>query len=82
MAVFKWSCVILILDPSGTQASNPTVFHFTHSTGREKNEFLIQDYQLFKTWLTFALTSLLAVLILASQKAPLYLALTSVPTVK
>lgn len=32
--------------------------------------------------LTLALTSLLAVLILASQKAPRYLALTSVPTVK
>lgn len=38
--------------------------------------------KLFEMRLTFALTSLLAVLILASQKAPLYLALTSVPTVK
>lgn len=38
--------------------------------------------ELFKMWLTLALTSLLAVLILASQKAPRYLALTSVPTVK
>lgn len=33
-------------------------------------------------YLTFAFTSLLAVLILASQNAPLYLALTSVPTVR
>lgn len=40
------------------------------------------DDEHFEMWLTLALTSLLAVLILASQKAPRYLALTSVPTVK
>lgn len=68
--------------PFAQRQEPPALLHSSLHITQTGDEFLILDHEYFEMWLTLALTSLLAVLILASQKAPLYLALTSVPTVK
>lgn len=80
MAAALQAAGALNLDARCSTTWSPAADVFTHTT--DTSNFLILGFLLSKLGLTLALTSLLADLILASQKAPLYLALTSVPTVK